>query len=74
MLIKELHLSDMDTTSNESSTTRLQTLLGLGADRLRETDKSRRGKDTLRAELTVTIEAEAFGVRILLMFGHGQIG
>ena len=54
--------------------THLQTLLGLRADRLRETDESRRGKDTLEAELTVTTGAEALEIGILHVFGHGQIG
>ena len=54
--------------------THLQTLLGLVTDRLRETDKSGRRKDTLGAELAMTTGAEALGVGILHIFGHGQIG
>ena len=54
--------------------THLQTLLGLRADRLRETDKSRRGEDTLGAELAMTRGAEALRVRILHTFGQGQRG
>ena len=55
-------------------TTHLQTLLGLRADRLRETDESRRKKDTLGAKLAATTGSEALGVGILYAFGHGQIG